>query len=157
MQLNENIQLNPIIEADPVVFTFDTVGWKVLFFLLLLTFLFLIYKYYLHYKKNQYRRDAIQNINELSKNHVISMSELITHLMFQLKQTALQTYDRKNIASLEGTNWLQFLDKKVKGTYFIKDQKFIMDAVYEDKYEQTTHFNRDNFINKSIKWIKEHA
>ena len=157
MQQNENIQLKPIMEADPVVFTFDTIGWKVLFFLLFVTILFLIYKYYLHYKNNQYRRDAIQNINELHNKQDISVSALITRIMFEIKQTALHAYDRKTVASLEGADWLQFLDKKVKGSNFIKDQEIIIDAVYKDKYVQTDHFNRDDFVNKSLKWIKEHA
>ncbi len=157
MLQNKNIQLKPIIEPDPVVFSFDAVGWKVLFSLLLLTIVFILYKYYLHYKINQYRREAIKNINDLSNDQNISIYDLISQVMFQIKQTALQTYDRKTVASLEGNDWLQYLDKKVIGSNFINDQEIIIDAVYKDKYIQTNHFNRDDFINKSIKWIKEHA
>ncbi len=113
MQQNENIQLKPIIEADPVQFSMDTIGWKVLFFMLLCMIIFAVYKYYLHYKKNKYRREAIQSISEIEANKEYSVSSLIVQIMFLIKQTALQTYGRNEVASLEGAKWLKFLDKKV--------------------------------------------
>ena len=157
MLQDNTIELSPIIEATPVAFTFDAIGWKVLFFLLFLTMLFFIYKYHLHYKKKQYRRDAIKNINTLNSTKNISINELVSGIMFQLKQTALHTYNKQAVASLKGTNWLQFLDKKVKGSHFLKDQKTITDAVYKDTYNASNQFNPDHFVKMSLKWIKNHA
>jgi len=157
MQQTENIQLMPIIEAEPMMFTMDTIGWKVLFFLLFLTVVFIVYNYYMHYKNNAYRRDAILKISEMALNDTISKSDLITQTMFQIKQTALQSYNKKTVASLEGIKWLQFLDAKVKGNIFSKYQNIINDAVYKNEFKNKNDFNRDEFINMSINWIKKHA
>jgi uncharacterized protein DUF4381 len=157
MQQNENIPLKPIIEADPVAFTFDTVGWKVLFFLLICLIIYISYRYYIHYKNNQYRRDAIASISNISLNKNLSMATLITSILFQLKQTAVNTYGRKTVASLEGSNWLQFLDDKVNGINFKKDKTVILNAVYRSEFEESSNFNKDNFIRMSKKWIEKHA
>jgi hypothetical protein len=157
MQQNENIQLLPIIEADPVKFTMDTIGWKVLFFMLILTVVFIAYNYYMNYKKNAYRRDAISIISEIALRNNNSMSALIAQIMFQLKRTALQSYDKKTVASLEGIKWLHFLDEKGKGNTFSKYQEIITDAVYKNEFKNRNDFNRDEFVNMSINWIKKHA
>ena len=132
MRQNQEIQLNPIIDADPVQFTMETIGWKILLALLLSSLVVLIYTYYLRYKKNEYRRVAISKIKELSMDKTSWMRDIISKIMFELKQTALQTYDRKTVAALEGTKWLQFLDKTLKQPNFSKHNDIIINAVYKD-------------------------
>ena len=157
MLQNQEIQLNPIIDADPVQFTIDTIGWKIVFILVIATLVVLIYKYYLRYKKNEYRRVAISKIRELSLDKKNSMSIIISKIMFELKQTALQSYDRKKVAALEGERWLQFLDKTLKQPTFSKYHEIIVNAVYKDEYKQDDSFNLTYFADMSIKWIKNHA
>lgn len=157
MQQTENIQLNPIIESAPVEFTMDTIGWKVLFFFLLVSVLYIIYKFYLRYKSNQYRREAVVKIMEISKLLDIESPSLITQIMFQIKQTALQTYGRKQVASLEGSQWLQFLEKRAKGISFSKYQESISNAIYKGEFDKKNDFNKEGFVKTSVQWIKKHA
>ncbi len=157
MLQNEKIQLNPIIDADPVQFTMDTIGWKILIVLLFSALLVIIYKYYLHFKKNEYRRVAVSKIKELSLDNKSSMSFLISQIMFELKQTALQSYDRKTVAALEGEKWLQFLDKTIKQSTFSKHHDIIAKAIYKDEFKKNDNFNLNEFADMSIKWIKNHA
>jgi hypothetical protein len=154
---NEEIQLNPIIDANPVQFTMDTIGWKIVFVLLISAFAVMIYKYYQHYKKNAYRRVAISKIKELTMDNKSSMSFLISQIMFELKQTALQSYDRKAVAALEGEKWLQFLDKTIKKSTFTKHHDIIVCAIYKDEFKQNDSFNLNDFADMSINWIKNHA
>jgi hypothetical protein len=154
---NQEIQLNPIIDADPVQFTLDTIGWKIVFVLVIFALVVLIYKYYLRYKKNEYRRAAVSKIKELSLDKKSSMSVIISKIMFELKQTALQSYDRKIVAALEGELWLQFLDKTLKKSTFSKHQEIIVNAIYKDEYKQDDSFNLTDFADMSINWIKKHA
>jgi len=135
----------------------DTIGWKILFVLLFLAMALLIYKYFLLFKKNAYRRVAVSKIKELSLDNKSSMNFLISQIMFELKQTALQSYDRKTVAALEGEKWLQFLDKKIKQSYFIKHHDIIVSAVYKDEFTENDRFNLNDFADKSINWIKNHA
>ncbi len=157
MLQNEEIRLNPIIDADPVQFTMDTIGWKILFILLLSALFVMIYKYYLHYKKNAYRRVAVSKIQELSLDNKSSTSFLISQIMFELKQTALQSYDRKTVAALEGEKWLQFLDKTKKQSTFSKHHDIIVSAIYKDEFEKNDSFNLNDFAEMSINWIEKHA
>ena len=157
MLQNEKIQLNPIIDADPVQFTMDTIGWKIVIALLLSAMVVMIYKYYLHYKKNAYRRVAVSKIKELSQDSKSSMSFLISQIMFELKQTALQSYDRKTVAALEGEKWLQFLDKTIKHSTFSKHHDIIASAIYKDEFVKNDTFNLNEFSEMSINWIKKHA
>ena len=77
--------------------------------------------------------------------------------MLLLKQTALHSYERKEVASLNGEQWILFLDKKVKGSDFNKIQKVIIKAVYQNKFDVNSNFNKERFITLSKNWIKNHA
>jgi len=157
MQKPETIELSPILEPSPVAFTMDTIGWKILFFIVLLSICFALYKYFLHYKSNAYRRYAISEITKIAIDNIDSTSVLIVQVMFQLKQTALQSYSKKMVASLEGQAWLQFLDEKGKVKAFSKHRDIISDAIYKNEFNNGNDFNRDDFIKMSINWIKNHA
>ena len=157
MTQDENIKLNPIIEADPIPFTMDTIGGKVLFFMLFILIVILAYKYYVNYKRNAYRREAIAKIQDIIKGDINVTVSSISQIMFLLKQTALQTYGRKIVASLEGEKWLVFLDSKLNQTGFTKHHDIISSAIYKNEFNDTNSFSLTDFSNMSIKWIKNHA
>lgn len=157
MQQPKSIQLNPIIEATPVPFTMDTLGWKILFFLLFAIVLFIIYKVYKNYQNKQYRREAVSKILQISTTSDIPIPELITNIMFQIKQTALITFGRKKVASLNKINWLHFLDKTGKESQFLNFQQDIFSAIYKEEINVEGNFNKADFVDNSIKWIKSHA
>jgi len=157
MQEQQDIQLKPLIEPTPVEFTMDTIGWKVLFVLIAMMVLYAIYKYYLHYKSNQYRRDAIAKITVIQSNPELSLPVFITQIMFQLKQTALYAFGRKKVASLEGNQWFQFLEENAKGVNFNNYQNAISEAIYKDEVSEESNFNKEEFVKTSINWIRNHA
>lgn len=157
MLQDQDIKLNPIITPDPIPFTMDTVGWKVLFFLLFLLILFIAYRIFKNYKQNAYRRDAISQIQNLVANNKNGVTTIISQIMFLLKQTALQTYNRKQVASLEGENWLVFLDSKLNQSVFIKHKDVIASAIYKNEIVHSDTFEIKSFADNSIKWIKHHA
>jgi len=118
---------------------------------------YLLYKYYINYKKNQYRRDAVFKISEIQNNSENSITEIVKQTMFQIKLTALETFGRNEVASQEGINWLQFLNESGKNTNFELYQEEIINAVYQDEFIENSNFNKDEFTKTSIKWIKNHA
>lgn len=157
MLQDEIIKLNPIIEADPILFSMDTLGWKIMFILAILLIIIVTYKFYLKYKRNAYRREAINQIEIIIQGDKNAIHVLISQIMFLLKQTALQTYDRKTVASLEGEKWLVFLDSKINKSFFIKHQHIISSAIYKNEYDKNKAFNLNDFTEMSINWIKNHA
>ncbi len=154
---NKTVELGALLEASPVPFSMDTMGWKILFGILVLLTLGLVYRYYKFYKKNAYRRTAVFNIKQLAKAHHNNDVSLILETMFQLKQTALQTYNRTEVASLKGLEWLRFLDEKGKTTHFSKDEIIITQALYNNQFDAKSQFSSSAFVQSSIKWIKTHA
>lgn len=157
MQQTNSIELKPIMEPTPVAFTFDTVGWKILFMLIVVMAIFIAYNLYKKYKKSQYRRDAISTILKINLNNEIELSNFIKQIMFQLKQTALETFGRSKVASLEGDNWLQFLKETGKNTDFTSYKEEIFSSIYKDKTVLKDRFNKKEFTELSIKWINSHA
>lgn len=157
MLQDQDIKLNPIITPNPIPFTMDTIGWKVLLILLFLILLFIAYRFYKNYKHNAYRRDAIYQIQNLVVNNKNEVTNIIAQVMFLLKQTALQTYDRKQVAALEGENWLVFLDSKLNQSVFAKHKDVIASAIYKNEIAHSNTFDIKSFTENSIKWIKHHA
>ena len=154
---NEPVELGALLEASPVLFSFDTIGWKILFGMIILFIIGMLYRYYKTYKKNAYRREAVHNILKLAEEHQSSHVSLISEIMFQLKQTALQTYSRAEVASLKGEEWLRFLDKKGKTTHFLKEGNIIAQALYNNQLDKKQEFRANAFVKSSIKWINTHA
>jgi len=152
---NPPLELGSIIEAEPVAFSFDTLGWKILFVILAFFISWLLFRFYKSYQKNAYRREAIKNINHLKTSLSSNKVELVSKVMFQLKQTALQTYSRKEVAALKGEEWLQFLDHKANLNYFSANNSTISEAIYKGSLGSS--LNIESFLSSSIKWIKRHA
>jgi hypothetical protein len=157
MEPTENIQLSPLMEPGPVAFSMDTIGWKILFVLLLIIIMYSVYKFYLHYKHNKYRRTAVAKIIEISQLPDNELPSIITQIMFQIKQTALQTYGREKVAALQGDQWLQFLEETANGVRFLVYKEGIMNSVYKGEISSEVVFDKNDFVKNSIKWIKSHA
>jgi len=157
MEEVENIKLSPLMEPSPVAFSMDTIGWKILFALLLIIILYSAYKFYLHYKHNKYRRLAVAKIIEISQLSDNEMPSMISQIMFQIKQTALLTFDREKVASLEGNQWLQFLQQTAKDVHFVEYKDVIISSVYKGEVSSEVDFDKNDFVKNSIKWIKKHA
>lgn len=154
---DNQLKLGEIMEVESIPFTFDTLGWKIVAIALLLLLAHFIYKFYLRYKNNQYKRDAVIEIESLNANSELTESAFITQSILVLKRIAMQTFSRQEVASLNGEAWLSFLDEKVIDVNFRKYTKEIEEAVYQDNFNPSADYNKAEFYTMSIKWIKNHA
>ncbi|MDW5287653.1 DUF4381 domain-containing protein [Formosa sp. PL04] len=154
---SKTLELGDVIEPTPVAFTFETLGWKTVFFLLALLIAFVGYKIYKNYKKKQYLREAVTEIKKLKQQTELSPVELINAILFVLKDTAMQSFSRQEVAGLYGSEWISFLDSKEATANFKNDETVILDAVYKHEFHENSSFNKDQFTNKSIHWIQHHA
>ena len=151
-----SLELGNVMEPEPIAFTFDTLGWKVLLALFVILCVYGLYRLYLKYRHNQYRRDAIAELEHVMSDSQLSEVAFITKYVFVLKRTALQSYPREQVASLKGDSWLQFLDNKVSDVTFHKYKQEVLDAVYKETFN-SNNFNKNDFHQMSLKWIKHHA
>ncbi len=154
--VSESQELGPILEPDPIEFSFDTPGWYILAIVLLLVFLFGIFKWIKYYHNNAYRRLAIKKLDQLISNtDEIDLAQQVTEVLTVLKLVAFQTYGRKEVATLHGKPWFSFLDSKVKSNSFSEFEPLISKSIYQcipmDANELTA------FKNLSKIWIRKHA
>lgn len=152
----DNIDLGPLYEPAPVGFHFETIGWPILFSILGVLVIVILLKVGLNYYQNAYRRQAIHLINTI-ENRFQSEQEVacINDMMVVLKQVSLTTYSRNEVADLAGTAWLEFLESKAKGASFLKYDKVLSQALYQDKIEQPEEVKQ--LFSSSKKWINHHT
>lgn len=156
-QQNESDQpaiVGGILEPDPVPFSFETIGWKILGGILLLVLLIISYKRFKLYQKNRYRRQAIAKIQKITAEKSQS-GQKIRHFNIVLKQVAIEAFGRVPVAELYGNEWLMFLDSKVRNSSFTDFGNSFTDAMYSDKEIEEKQLNAIYKLTKT--WIHEHS
>ena len=149
-------ELGPILEPDPIEFSFDTWGWYFVGILLILVCFFFALRQIKHYKKNAYRREALKELNQVNPSKSNNeLGQQLTELLIILKVTAFKAYGRKNVATLYGKPWLLFLESKAKNTPFSKFEPIISRAIYKNETPDNKELNE--LKNLSKKWILTHA
>ncbi len=129
-------------------------GWWILFFLLvgLLTFTGMKLIHYLRLKNHQKR--ILQALGQLEKKLIKDQSpETIADINILLRRLALAHFPRKNIASLTGHDWLNFLDKSGNTKDFSQGAgKLLADAPYLANIPQSADIKGLSSVVK--KWVK---
>ena len=140
-----------LMEAEPIKFSFNTIGWYALFALVLIILIFFMYKT-LIIGKRPWLKTLIKETKNLSGKHTQNEVKLI---LKTLKYSAIRIYGRQKVANLSGPKWFDFLDKSAGSNNFSALSGLINDCVYSGKdldYEEFTKIK-----NASINWMKKHA
>lgn len=145
--------LGPLLEPDPVVFSLDTIGWKISVLLLTIISVSLSVYRLIEYKKNKYRRKAIGDL--MGKVSVLENENLIVYANSILKRMAIEVYGRKQVANLYGRSWTQYLDSKTKEVAFDKYYMTIQNATHN--LEVVNNIDCNHIITLTKKWIQTHA
>lgn len=146
--------LGNILEPDPIAFTFETIGWKVLAVSLFIGAIVVLYRQLKLYRKNTYRREAIKKMQVIETENASSQSKL-NHLNIILKQVAISAFGREQVAALYGDAWFSFLDSKHKNSDFAKYANTFKNAQYSD--EEVDNDTLDLISGITKKWINQHA
>jgi len=143
-----------ILEPNRLPFTFETIGWKILGVVMLILVVVLFYKWLKLYQTSKYRRAAIKKLQLIESQNAESQYK-INQLNIILKQVAMVTFGREQVANLYGNDWFLFLDSKNKKSEFAKYSSNFSDAIYSDKQVDETTLKS---IYKTTKtWINEHS
>ena len=154
--IEENIDLGPLYEPTPVAFHFETPGWYVVFGVALVLLLWLILKLILNYRRNAYRRRALKLLGTIEERFKTNQeAACVNDTMVLLKQVALTTYSRAEVAELNGEVWLEFLDSKSKNTSFTSMAEIVLSALYQNKLENPETAN--HVFANARNWITHHA
>ncbi|UCC99545.1 MAG: DUF4381 domain-containing protein [Phycisphaerales bacterium] len=111
---NPKVQgIREIVLPDPVSYAPQTVGWWILLGVVGLLLAWWVYRRYIQWCGNRYRRQALMELTmieeQLSReSEPFSAMAAVSALV---KRTAIEAFGRSNVAELSGHLWLEFLDQ----------------------------------------------
>ncbi len=148
-------QIDTLIEPDQILFSFDAPGWIVLFYassaIILILLIYWLYKYY----KNKYRRNAIALLKNLQNDAQQTAQQKVSFTHQLLKQICLSHYNRQELASLTGDEWLNFLNSKTRTPLFEQEN---FEKAQEGLFRKDIPMDVvETFISQSTNWIKKHV
>ena len=122
-----------------------------LFILLTVLFVWLLRR---RYELSRPRVEALRILKDLQLQYVKSKAALITlrTLSQLLRRTALSFSRQKDVASLQGEDWLKFLDKTGNTTEFTKGVGKIFG---ENLFQHKPEFEIEILFPLVSKWMKE--
>lgn len=149
-----NSSIGHLIEPESIVYSFNTPGWYLLLALLVLIAFIVAFIQYRKYKKNAYRRKAVQQIENLLKQ---KDGNVVFGINKCLKKMAVQLFGRKKVAALYGLEWFQFLNStmQAKETFDENSFKEFTKALYNCNYKLNDSMLGE--LNRfAILWILNH-
>jgi len=145
----QSLNLAPLQEPDPVGFSFETIGWKILALLLFLIASWLLLAFINRYRKNKYRRDALNQLNNTPAEERLALGLVL------LKSTAIAVYGREQVASLTGAAWLEFLDLKTRGkSNFSEYHRQLGGYIFDGQLPSEA--DRKKIVEQIQNWISSH-
>ena len=126
--------LHDIATPAPAAWLPPAPGWYALGLSLLLLIAWFLLKGYTAWQRNWYRRQALMELAQLEKglNDSARYQQLLPQLSELIKRTAIVAYGREPVASLNGAEWLTFLDKTGSTDLFTTgDGQLLVDCSYQ--------------------------
>ena len=133
---NPLINLKDIHLPPPVSFWPPAPGWWVLAVLLISSLFIGGVWFYRQHKKRKPKTEALRILKDLQILYQNSQDEVVSlrNLSNLLRRTALTVYDNDAVASLQGSSWLEFLDKTGKTNEFSQGVgKVLGNEVFQQK------------------------
>ena len=133
---NPLINLKDIHLPPPVSFWPPALGWWVLAVLLISSLFVGGVWFYRQHKKRKPKTEALRILKDLQILYQNSQDEVVSlrNLSNLIRRTALTFYDIDAVASLQGSSWLEFLDKTGKTKDFSQGAgKVLGNEVFQQK------------------------
>jgi len=154
--------LHEIILPEPVSWMPQTIGWYTVFGLIFFVAGWWVYCGLRHYRKNRYRRLALQELavieQELQRPE--KRATVLSGIPVLLKGTALLAFPRSEVAGLSGEKWLDFLDKTMGGKNFTESEgRMLPELAYAPsrRIVELSDESVSNLLQLVRRWIKLHV
>jgi len=152
--------LNDIVLPAQVGWWPLATGWYFLFALLLTVIAWIGYRSLKHWSGNRYRRAALEQFHSLKQGMQddTRRDESLGRIPVLLKRTALTVYPRKQVASLAGKDWHQFLNSKTKEPLFTGTVAETLDLVSYSAggLNEVTPQASAALLGATYQWLKHH-
>lgn len=156
-ELNQTIQdasldnLHDILLPDPIGFFPLAPGWIIVFaFVTALGFHFL-WKWYVRYMHNRYKREAIKELQRYTNKN----RETMLSLLSLAKRVAIAAYGREKIARLDGEAWWNFMETHSQAKLDKRVREDIERLLYDTSASIDTMLYNPLYICVEV-WIKTH-
>lgn len=154
--------LKEISLPDPVSYMPQTIGWYILFAVVLILAIWLGYRGYRRWMANRYRTFALSRLDNIEQElrQPDTRMNALTAIPVLIKQTALKCYMRREIAQMNGKEWLAFLDKSYGGKEFTDGPGVLLPRISYGSQKALDHIE-DEEITRTVslvrKWIGKHG
>jgi hypothetical protein len=147
--------INEVLAPEAIGWLPSAPGWRYAGVLLLLLAGWRTWLYWQKWRRNRYRRAALQELDRLidsgSRN-----GGLLQALSALLKATALQAYPRVEVARLSGDNWLRWLNERSDNACFSSNSATLLtESVYQAPGE-TPAADIQQLLSEARNWIRLH-
>lgn len=132
------------VEPTPVSMWPQTWGWALVAAILAFLLAYAGWRWWLGYRANAYRREALQALRTAGGDPTV--------IATIIRRTALSAYPRSAVASLNGADWLRFLDERSRGKAFSSCPDFASAPYSGDRQAL-----RADYDALAERWIKTHA
>jgi hypothetical protein len=135
----------------PVSFWPPAPGW----WLILLVFVMLILAtlwLWRRHRRRAYRRSALRQLQQLQQALRDGQADtsIIAELSMLLRRTAITRYGRQQVAGLQGSAWLEFLDRTGRHTPFTSEGQALLEA----PYRRNTSQQAAPLLNLAQRWLQ---
>ena len=152
--------LNDIVLPEAVSWWPLASGWYFLLGLLIIILAWFIYISIQHRINSRYRRTALHQLQLLAQevNKADKRDSVLRQIPILLKRTALTAYPRRQLASLTGKSWHNFLNSKVGTPSFTESSCNSLDCIsYSVGSLDTVDAEAASELLKACKhWLKHH-
>jgi len=152
--------LNDIVLPEAAGWWPLAIGWYFLLGFLLIFLAWFVYTSLQRRIKNQYRRTALHQLQLLALdiNRAENRELALRQIPILLKRTALTAYPRKQLASLAGKRWHEFLNSKVGTPSFTESCCDSLDSISYSvgNLENVTAEAASELLKACKHWLKHH-
>jgi hypothetical protein len=114
--------MHDIVVSEPVSWWPLAPGWYVFMLIFAMAMIWVGVKYWRKWKANQYRRDALRELDDISPHDLPTL----------VKRVGLSAWPRDEVANLSGDAWLKFLDQSGNTTDFTQGAgRLLLDLSYK--------------------------
>jgi len=155
-------KLHEIFLPEPVGWMPQTIGWYAVFGLILLVVGWWVYGRFRRFRANRYRRLALAGLSVIERElqQPEKRARALAEIPVLLKWTALSGFKRSDVASLNGEQWLAFLDKSMGGKDFMQGEgRLLPELAYApaERIVQLSDESIGNLLQIARRWIKRHV
>jgi hypothetical protein len=146
--------LNDIVTPPAVPWWPPAPGWYVLGALVLLAAAWLAVRYFLKWRRNRYRREALEELARMRSD--LSAARALPAL---LKRAALSAWPRREVAQLSGAEWRRFLDDSAGMDRFSGETGDILERLaYAGKADHACTAEQLRMVfDAAESWLKQHV